>query len=155
MQSRLLLAQQDPRFLLSLHRPPPHHAPLHLQPGKSAILKPRKQGKGRVPKKNGKIVAFCQTPLGLNFVPPRTFSVILSERVKYGAPLRRIWYCSPDLATLLIVSFSYLREADDDFLDELLGGVGGQIASLIPKDVDSQVFIFEALNLNQWLWLET
>ena len=49
----------------------------------------------------------------------------------------------------LIVSFSYLREADDDFLDELLGGVGGQIASLIPKDVDSQVFIFEALNLNQ------
>ena len=75
--------------------------------------------------------------------------MILSERVKYGAPLRRIWYCSPDLATLLIVSFSYLREADDDFLDELLGGVGGQIASLIPKDVDSQVFIFEALNLNQ------
>ena len=49
----------------------------------------------------------------------------------------------------LIVSFSYLREADDDFLDELLGGVGGQIASLIPKDVDSQVFTFEALNLNQ------
>ena len=34
---------------------------------------------------------------------------------------------------------SFHRQSDEDFLDELLGGVGGQIASLIPQDVDSQV----------------
>ena len=50
---------------------------------------------------------------------------------------------------------SFHRQSDEDFLDELLGGVGGQIASLIPQDVDSQVLDKLFLHIIAVIWNNT
>ena len=81
----------------------------------------------------------CSCYLSIVYLYPVSYFICCTKKAAYQSQESKVvvTFLAPLTFTIPI---PFLREADDDFLDELLGGVGGQIASLIPRDVDSQVF---------------